>query len=338
MKVPLLERLVDAYGVSGSEGEVRSIIHQEIKKYVDEVEIDKIGNLIARKKGSLPRVMLAAHMDEVGVVAKNISEDGKVYFSLVGGIDLLTLVGQRVALRKGKKRIIGVIATGPMEEGLPLRGVPSLDEMFIDFDMDRKQLQKAGIGVGTFMVMEQTTEYLDGGKTICGKALDDRIGCFVLMELAKRLRRTKNEIYFVFTVQEEIGLYGAKASTYNIEPDWGIAVDATYIAEKNEAKLLGKGPCITVKDVSMISNKCINDWLIDIAKKKKIPYQLEVSDFGTTDALTISLSKDGVPSTSVGVAIKNIHSAVGVASINDIQNVIKLLYELLKSPPKVCLV
>lgn len=335
---PLLEKLINAYGVSGSEEDVRGIIEKEIKKYVDNIYVDKLGNLIAKKKGSSPKVMLAAHMDEVGLVAKNINEDGKVYFSLVGGIETLTLLGQRVAVRSGGKRIIGVVSTEKMEGGYALKETPTLDDMFVDFDMNKKGLQKAGIGIGTFMVFEQTTEYLDGGKTICGKALDDRIGCYILIELAKRLKKTKNEIYFVFTVQEEIGLYGAKASTYSLEPDWAIAVDATYISEKNSAKLLGNGPCVTIKDVGMIGNKCINSWLTSIAKKKKIPVQLEVSDFGTTDALNISLSRGGVPSTALGIAIKNIHSAVGVASLKDVENAIKLLHELLKNPPKVCLV
>lgn len=332
-----LEKLIEAYGVSGSEEEVRGVIEKEIKKYVDEVYVDRTGNLIARKKGASPKVMLAAHMDEIGLVAKNISDDGKVYFSLVGSIETMTLLGQRVAVRNGAKRIVGVVSTERMEEGYALKETPALDDMFVDFDMNKKGLEKSGISIGTFMVFEQTMEYLDGGTAICGKALDDRVGCYILIELAKRLK-AKNEIYFVFTVQEEIGLFGAKASTYKIEPDWAIAVDATYISEKNSAKLLGKGPCVTIKDVSMIGNKCINKWFLDIAKKKKIPVQLDVSDFGTTDALTISLSRGGVPSTSLGIAIKNIHSAVGVASLKDIENAIVLLHELLKNPPKVCLV
>ncbi len=329
----LLEKLIDAYGVSGSEEEVRQIVKKELKKCVDEVYVDKIGNLVARKKGARPNVMLAAHMDEVGLVAKNISEDGRVYFSLVGSIELLTLLGQRVAVRNGTRRIVGVVSTEKMEEGSILKETPALDDMFVDFDMTKKELAKACIDVGTFMAFEQTTEYLDRGTTICGKSLDDRIGCYILIELAKRLK-TKNEVYFVFTVQEEIGLYGAKASTYRIDPDWAIAVDVTYISEKNSAKLMGKGPCITIKDVSMIGNKCINKWLADIAKKKKIPIQFDVSDFGTTDALTISLSRGGVPSTSLCIAIKNIHSAVGVASLKDVENAIRLLQELLKNPPK----
>jgi endoglucanase len=334
----LLEKLIDAYGVSGSEEEVREIIQKEIRKYVDEVHIDKLGNLIARKRGSFPRVMLAAHMDEVGLVAKNISPDGKVYFSLIGGIEPLTLLGQRVIVKNKNKRIVGVVSSERMEEGRSIREPPQLEDLFVDFELNAKELEKAGIGIGAFIVFEQTTEYLDGGRTICGKALDDRIGCYILIELAKLLKKTKNDIYFVFTVQEEIGLYGAKASSYKIEPDWAIAVDATYISEKNSAKAAGKGPCITIKDVSMIGNKCINKWLLNTAKKKKIPVQLDVSDFGTTDALTISLSRGGVPCTTVGIAIKNIHSSVGVASLKDIKNAIVLLHELLKNPPKVCAV
>ncbi len=334
----LLEQLINAYGVSGSETDVRDMIEKEIKKYVDEVYTDKMGNLIARKKGASPKVMLAAHMDEVGLVGKNISSDGKVYVSLVGGIDPVTLLGQRVAVRNGSKRVIGVVSSSKMEEGYTMKDAPELDDLFVDFELGKKGLDKAGIGIGTFMVLEQTTEYLDGGGMICGKALDDRVGCFILIELAKRLRKAKKEIYFVFTVQEELGLYGAKASTYRIEPDWGVAVDVTYISERNSAKIMGKGPCITVKDASTISNRCINQWLLDAAKRKKIPVQLDVSDFGTTDAMSMSISRGGVPSTSVCVAIKNIHSAVGVACLRDIENTITMLEELLSKPLKICIV
>jgi len=178
---------------------------------------------------------------------------------------------------------------------------------------------------------------------ILGKALDDRMGCYVLLELARILKKTTLDIYFVFTVQEEVGLYGAKTSLHGIDPDWAIVVDATGADDSRKhlhdaTKHVGRGPCITIKDADVISNVCISDWLKQMAKKKKIPVQLEVTDLGSTDALSISVSKGGIPTTSVGVAVRNLHTTAGVASKKDIFHLIMLLEALLRDHPKKCAV
>lgn len=334
----LLKKLIHSYGISGREDEIRNIIHKEIRKYVSETRVDSLGSLIARKKGKKPKIMLAAHMDEIGLVAKHIEESGKIHFSFVGGIEPLTLLGEMVKIKgKRKESIRGVITTSLMSDGEVLKKAPDVDEMYVDTGMSKKELEKEGIGVGTFLALKQDEGYLGNEDVIYGKALDDRIGCYILLQLAKKLRNSKNEIYYVFTVQEEIGFYGAITSAYKIEPDWAIAVDVTASYEKDDAKVMGNGPTIIVKDASMIGNQCIDDWLVDIAKKKKIPSQLDVGDVGTTDALSISVSKGGVPTASVGVVVKNIHTTVGIASMKDVENAVKLLYELLKKPHAVCL-
>ncbi|MBI2971631.1 MAG: M42 family peptidase [Candidatus Aenigmarchaeota archaeon] len=339
MTLELLKRLVHAHGISGSEEEVRSIIRNEIKPYVDDVQVDSSGNLIAREKGrGEPKVMIAAHMDEVGLMAKRISGSGRIYFSLVGGIEPITLLGQRVHIHAQKKTVHGIVTTSLMNDGNPIIDMPRLEDMYVDTGLDREDLAKTGITIGTVMSLDQELHYLGNEDVIYGKALDDRIGCYILIELAKRLAKGSNELYYVFTVQEEIGLYGAKTSAYTLEPDWAIAVDVINTYEADDARLIGKGPCITVKDAGTVSNKCINEWLLDLAKKNKIPVQLAVSDVGMTDALNISISRGGIPTTSVGVAVKNIHTTVGVARMKDIENTVELLYQLLKSPPKVCLV
>ncbi len=336
-----LEDLVNTNGVSGAEEAVREIIEKEIKDYVDEVFVDKFGNLIAHKKGKVPRVMLAAHMDEIGLMTKYIDRTGRISFALIGGIDAASLIGQRVTIQAKRTRVRGVITLDQMSAGDPTDKMPKVSDLYIDTGLDKDELEKLGIGIGNYIYFyESSSITLGDDEIICGKALDDRLGCYVLVELAKRLKENKNELFYVFTVQEEIGLYGARTSAYTIDPAWAIAVDVTPAddAYHNAQKSIGKGPCLTIKDASMLGNKCINNWLKDISVKHDIPLQNDVSDLGVTDALTISLSRGGVPSGVVCLPVRNIHTVVGIAHRKDIDNTIKLLEVLLKNPPLVCLV
>jgi endoglucanase len=329
----MLKELVNTQGISGNEMAIRAVIKKYMKGCVDEIRIDKIGNLIAHKKGNKPTVMLAAHTDEVGLMIRNIEKDGRIYFSTMGGLEVTSLIGQVVNIGK----INGVITTERISKGEEVEELPHMEEVYIDTGLTKKELERKGIRVGAYVSFDQCSlRTLGSNKIISGKALDDRLGCHVLIELAKKLKKVKNDIYYVFTVQEEIGLYGAKISAYNINPDWAIVVDVTD--ENPENLHLGSGPCIMVKDAEMIGNRCINGWLEDIAKKNSIPYQLEVSDAGTTDALSISLSREGTPTAVVGVPVRNMHTAVSIAHMDDINNAIKLLEKLLRKPPKVCLV
>lgn len=336
----LLKQLSNAVGPSGFEGDVREFVSKEMKKYVDEVSIDKIGNLICHKKGKGPKVMLAAHMDEVGLIVNEIQEDGKLKFSRVGGIEPFAIIGQKVAVIGKKKSVTGVVSFLELHEGLKIQSPPSLFQLYVDTGLKKEELEKIGVRIGSYIVMKQDFEFLGSEDLLCGKALDDRVGCYILIELAKRLKNMKNDIYYVFTVQEEIGLHGAKVSVEEIDPEWGIAVDTTSSDDSGNPKRsrLGGGPCITVKDAEVISNSCINNWLEEIAKENKIPIQFKVDEFATSDAAKIMLSKQSVPSTAVNVPIRNIHSSVGIAHRKDIENTISLLYNLLKNPPKKCIV
>ena len=326
----LLLRLMDASGVSGNEEAVRDLISKEIEKHVDEVRIDTLGNLIAVRKGKLPRVMLAAHMDEVGLMAKKIENNGNIRCSAVGEIKADKLAGKKVKIEAGKN-IIGTIKLKKSKK-------KNIKDIFIKTKLSRKELLKNGLEIGSYISFESSANIKNSIAE--GKALDNRTGCFILIELAKRLKKSENEIYFVFTVQEEVGLYGATTSAFEIRPDWAITVDATEAkkdASKSEMQL-GEGPFITIKDSDFIGNKCINNWIKGIAKRKKIMLQYNVSDDETTDATNISLSRGGVPSSVVGVAVENLHATGGKASVKDIINLIEILYELMKNPPKVCLV
>ena len=337
MDEKLLFEMLNAPGVSGNEKVIRDLIYKEIKKHVDEIRIDKMGNLIARKKGKKPRVMLAAHLDEIGLIIKKITSKGHIYISPLGGIEPLNLLGQRVQIETKSKKsaVYGIITTKDLQESIEIEELPLMDEIYVDTGLTKKELEKLGARVGSYAVPIQTATHLGSKNIISGKALDDRLGCYILVDLIKRLKKTKNDIYFVFTVQEEVGLYGAKTSAFQIEPDWGIAVDVTSARdnEKDSSNMIGKGPCVTVKDADMVANRGINDWLSKIAKKKKIKLQWEVSDAGTTDAMRISVSRGGVPSTVVGPAIRNIHSSVEIAHLKDIEDTINLIADLLKNPP-----
>jgi endoglucanase len=331
--IDMLKDLINAQGISGEEMAVRQIIRKEMKSCADEIMVDKIGNLIVHKKGAGPTVMLAAHMDEVGLMVRHIEADGKIMFDTIGGIEAASLVGQRVGIGK----IRGVITVESMSKGSSIDEVPSMEELYIDTGLGRKELERKGVEPGSYVVFDQHSfSTLGSEKIISGKALDDRLGCHILIELAKKLKKVKHEVYYVFTVQEEIGLYGAKVSAYNINPDWAIVIDVTD--EDPKIKKMGDGPCIMVKDAEMLGNKCINGWLKNIAKKKKIPYQLDVSDVGTTDALTISLTREAIPTAVLGPPIRNMHTATSIAHLDDINNTVKLLEALLKNPPKVCIV
>jgi len=337
---PLL-KLINAFGVSGKESEVRNIIQKEVKKYVKKIYIDKMGNLIVHKKSSSKnkdKIMIAAHMDEIGLIVRNIEKEGKVRIAEVGGIDPIVLLNEKVIIKTKKADIKGVVTTDNISCSLDAGNKIYMRDMFIDTGLNKKELEKSGAHIGSFVALSPNAEIIGNNKIISGKALDDRIGCYILIEVIKKLKNSKNELFFVFTVQEEVGLYGAKTSSYTIDPDMAIAVDVTDCDDMltHSSKFLGHGPTLTIKDEEMISNPCIDENILDIAKKKKIPIQPDVSDAGTTDAINISISKGGVPSAVLGVPVRGLHTPSSLASLDDIDNAIKLLTEFLKNPPKIC--
>ena len=340
-KYDTLLRLINAFGVSGKEIEVRNIITKEIEKHASKLYTDKMGNLIAYKKSkskSPIKIMIAAHMDEVGLIIKNIEKDGKIRISTVGDLDPVVLLNEKVIIKTRKEDIKGIISTENISCSHSTEKNIEMRDMFIDAGLSKKELESKGAHIGSFISLEPNAEIIGNNNIIAGKALDDRIGCFILIEAIKNLKNTNSELFFVFTVQEEVGLYGARTSSYSIDPDIAIAVDVTDCDDMthNSSKALGKGPTLTIKDEEMISNPCIDDKIIEIAKKKKIPLQPDVSDSGTTDAINISISKGAVPSAVLGVPVRSLHTTVSLAHLDDIENAIKLLIEFLKDPPNVC--
>ncbi len=339
----LIKRLSEAHGIPGNEDEVRNILREELEKYCDSVEVDKLGNLIARKRGKGKKVMLAAHMDEIGLMIKHIDEKGFLRFTTVGGFFDQTLLNQRVIVH-GKKRVRGVIGSKPphlMKEE-ERKKIVEYKEMFIDIGATSDKEAKKIVNVGDYATFDISFAELENG-FITGKAFDDRLGCAVLVEVAKRVE-SDLDIYFVGTVQEEVGLKGARTSAFKINPDVAVAVDVTTtgdypgVGKELCAIEVNKGPVITIADSKgrgIIAHKLVREVLIKTAEKNNIPYQLEVGEGGTTDASAIHLTREGIPSGVLSVPTRYIHSPVEVASMKDVENLVDLLVKSMKEFEKV---
>jgi endoglucanase len=331
----LLKTLSEAHGVPGSEGDVRDIMKRELKKTC-KIETDNLGNLIAKKGSGKKKVMLAAHMDEIGLMVKHVSEKGFIYFTPLGGFFDQTLVSQRVIIHTAKKKkVSGVIGTRPphlMKEDERKKVIEAKD-MFIDAGFkSAKEAAKARVGIGDYITIERDFQEL-GGDLVTGKAFDDRIGCLILIEVMKKLK-SKYTVYGVGTVQEEVGLKGARTSAYKINPDFAIAIDVIPsgdypgIKEEESPAKIGEGPVIEIADArgrGLITHPKIKEMLIKAAKKKRIKHQLSVGEGGTTDATAIHLTREGIPSGVVSVPIRYVHSPVEVANTKDIKAAIDLI-------------
>jgi tetrahedral aminopeptidase len=337
-KEDILEKLVNLDGVSGNEDEVRRFILNETKKHLKDIKVDKMGNVVAIKKGKRPSIMLLSHMDEIGLMIRSIDKKGKMYISTIGGIEPSILLGQRVRVHGGKEFIKGIVTMDEILNGSELSKKIKIEDLYIYTGLDKKGLEKRNVRIGSYVSFGASSHFATLGGTnhvISGKALDDRIGNYIMLQLMKNLK-SDNEVIFVFTVQEEVGLYGAKASVFNLDPDYAIAIDVTGHDDDHGTVLLGRGPVITIKDAELIGNKCLNDHLEKTANKFKIPYQPEVSEFGTTDATSIFAAKGGIPAGVIGVSVANLHTTISMASRDDVENTVKLLKEFLRKPPREC--
>jgi putative aminopeptidase FrvX len=324
----LIEQLTEVYGPSGREEQIREIIRAEVESLADEIRVDALGNLIALKKGTGQgkKVMLAAHMDEIGLIISYVDEKGFLRAQNIGGVSPMTLTGGRVQFADGS---IGVIAP---EKPSEFRKDPDLTKLYIDVGATSRAEAADRLG----QVVGFLRPFTDLGQRVVSKAMDDRIGCAVLVETMRRLGSSPHDLYFVFTVQEEVGLRGAQTGAFGVEPDVGIAVDVTVAADTPEAykmaMKLGHGPCIKVKDGRMLSHPGLKDLLIETAEANEIPYQLEVLAWGSTDAAAIQLSRGGVPAGCVSIACRYVHTPSEMVDIDDVENAVKLLLAVLEGP------
>lgn len=328
----LLEKLSNAHGISGSEGSIKEIMEEEIKPYVDEIRTDRMGNLIATKKGTGPAIMLAAHMDEIGLMVKYIDDNGFLRFIKIGGWFDQTLHSQRVVVHTKNGSLTGVIGSKPphvMKEEDKKKPVKA-DDMFVDIGAKNKEdAEKLGVEIGSPISIDRQFTTLANGK-ITGKAFDNRAGVAMLIDAMKQLSEmdVKATVYAVGTVQEEVGLKGARTSAFGLNPDVAIAIDVTIpgdhpgIKKSDSALEIGKGPVITIVDGGgrgLIASPLVIRWLRDAAESNNIPHQMDVGDGGTTDATSIHLTREGIPSSVISVPTRYIHSPVEVIDISDLQ-------------------
>lgn len=324
----LLNELTQAFGVSGYEKEIRDVIKNEIKDDADEIIVDAIGNLIAYKKGSgenKKKIMLAAHMDEIGMQVKKIEDDGKIKVKPLGYLWLPVTYMNRVKFRNG---ITGIVTSTVLFENVK----NDFNKLYIEIGARTKEEAQKYVKIGDVIGYVGEYEELLGGN-VTAKALDNRIGCYMMIETMKKINHPVNDLFFVFTVQEELGCRGAKAAANRIKPDIGIAVDVTpahdYPCDLEGSNTLGGGTAIKVSDPSVICDEELVEKMVKCCEDNDIKYQLDVIDRGGTDAGSINLSNDGVKALGVSVATRNAHGPNAVVNMNDALSSIELLSKFL---------
>jgi endoglucanase len=331
----LLRKLTEAFGPSGHEGAISDVIRKEVRGLADEIRTDALGNLIVRKGriaktagGGARRIMVAAHMDEIGLIATHVDAKGFVRFGAVGGVYPRNLPGARVRFAGGAAGVIGLEPTDHNSE------VPAMDRMFIDVGATRRQ--DCPVRSGDVAAFERP--FLDLGARVAGKSMDDRVGVAVAIEALRRLTRTPHEVHFVFTTQEEVGTRGAQTSAYGIDPELGFSIDVTGWGDTPGVRhvdvALGKGPAIKIRDGGMLSDPRVVKWMIRTADRNRIPYQREVLLGGTTDARAMQLVRGGVPVGCVSIPCRYVHTASEVVDMSDVENAVKLIVALLRGPVK----
>ncbi|MGO9308626.1 MAG: M42 family metallopeptidase [Spirochaetia bacterium] len=323
----LIRTLTECFGPSGHEAGVRELIRAALPRGV-ETRVDAMGNLIVHRTGAAGgrRIMLAAHMDEIGIVVTHVDAKGFLRFGSVGGVLSLPLAGGRVRFAKG---ITGVIGLEKLDDS---SRVPALEKFYIDVGAPGPG--DCPVLVGDVACFHRNCEEM-GGRMVA-KAMDDRIGCAVLLQTMKELARSPHDLYFVFTVQEEVGLRGAGTSGFGVEPEIALAVDVTLTGDTPEcapmAVALGAGPAIKIKDAGMLAHPGVKDWLLRTAEAGAIPCQREVLVRGTTDASAIQVSRAGVPAGCVSIPTRYVHSPSEVVDYGDAEAAVRLLVRALSEP------
>ncbi len=333
----LLKEICETPGISSREELMRQLVVRELKPLTDSVESDAMGNIIGIRKGNEngPKIMIAAHMDEIGFMVKFVDDKGFLRLNPIGGWDPRVMVAQRVLVHGFKGTTLrGTLmpATKPIhlltaeDAGKP----PKLEEMFVDLGLSGEKA-KEFVEIGDMVTMDRTAELV--GDTVVSKTLDNRVGVFIMIEVLKKLRGLKidSNIYAVATTQEEVGLRGAKTAAYSIQPDVGIALDITLAndfpgpSDHEQITRLGYGTAIKISDSSLICHPKLVRHFRDVAESTGIKYQLEILTRGGTDAGGIQLSRSGVPSFTLSIPTRYVHTVNEMAHIDDIQATIDLL-------------
>ncbi len=337
----MLKEITETSGVPGYEKDIRELI----RKYVEplgEILEDRLGSLIVRKEGEKesPKIMLSAHMDEIGFMVKSITKDGFIKFLPLGGWWDQVLLSQRVIIKTIKGDIIGVIGSKPphilTEE--ERKKVLEKKDMYIDIGAkSEEEAKEMGVSPGDPIIPQSEFTPLYNNKLLLGKAWDDRVGCALGIEILRELHNLlhPNTIYVSFTVQEEVGLRGATTSSYLINPDVGIILESDIATdvpgtEQEKPISLGKGPSLILYDATMIPNSNLRRLFIETAKTLNIPLQFSVLERGGTDGGRIHINAKGVPSIVIGVPARYIHSHAGIIHLDDFLTAKNLILEVIK--------
>lgn len=325
----LIKKLVETVGPSGYESKIREVVREEVEKYADEIKVDAMGNLIVRKgtkqKNGL-KIMMSAHIDEIGVMVTHVDKNGFARFATIGGVRPHTCYGGRVRFLNG---VVGVIGGEKLENA---SNVHAIEAMYID--VGATNAEECPVKIGDVAAFDRPFE--DLGKRLVSKAMDDRVCAAVLIETLKNLKSSPHELYFVFSTQEEVGLRGATTAAYSIDPDLGIATDVTMSGDTPRGiKMdvsLGSGPAIKVKDGGMLADPRLVNVMVQCAQKHKIPYQMEVLLGGTTDAKAMQLSRAGMPAGCISIPTRYLHTPSEMVDFDDVENAVKLFIALISEP------
>ncbi|MGJ9382969.1 M42 family metallopeptidase [Salipaludibacillus sp. CF4.18] len=340
----MLKELTDANGIPGNEREPREVMKRYISPFADEVSTDHLGSLIAKKTGTVtdgPKIMVAGHLDEIGFMVTSIDDRGFVKFQTVGGWWEQVMLAQRVTVMTRNGNIPGVIGSKPPHILAPEARKKSMDkkDMFIDIGATSKeQAAEFGVRPGDSIVPVCDFTVMKNEKLLMAKAWDNRIGCAIAIEVLRRLKNEEhpNTVYGVGTVQEEVGLRGARTSAHYIQPDIGFGVDVGIagdtpgVTEKDALAKMGEGPQIIMYDASMVGHKGLRDFVTDTADEKKIPYQFDAVPGGGTDSGSIHLTANGVPALSITIATRYIHTHAAILHRDDFENAVQLIVEVIK--------
>lgn len=339
----MLKDLTDAKGIPGNEREVREVMKKYIEPYAEEITYDGLGSLIAKKTGKDggPKIMVAGHLDEVGFMVTQIDDKGFLRFQTVGGWWSQVMLAQRVTIVTKKGEVTGIIGSKPPHIlSAEARKKPvEIKDMFIDIGASsREEASGWGVRPGDMVVPYFEFTVMNNEKMLLAKAWDNRIGCAIAIDVLKHLKDTDhpNVVYGVGTIQEEVGLRGARTATSKINPDIGFSVDVGIagdtpgISEKEALSKMGKGPQIILYDASLVSHKGLRDLVTDVADEMNIPYQFDAIAGGGTDAGSIHLTHNGVPALAITIATRYIHSHAAMLHRDDYENAVKLIVEVIK--------
>lgn len=321
-----LRCLLKAYGASGHENQVREVIRERVAPYVDTIEEDALGNLICIRKGEGRRVMLAAHMDQIGFVVTDIEQDGFLRVFNVGGIHRGVSLNRHVVFENGVHGVVSYEMEGFKPEQNAMR------PLFVDIGAKSRAEAEERVHIGDVAVYAPDVFEL-GSDLMASPAMDNRVGCAVLVEALRQLQGRANEVCAVFTVQEEVGLRGATAAAYRIDPEMGIALDVTLSGDTPKgpriAVSVGKGPCIKILDSSVICSPKVVSIMEAAAERAGIGYQREVLTAGGTDAGAMQRTRAGVPCGVLSIACRYVHSACEVISVSDAAKGARLIAQVL---------